>query len=597
MRNDLRVTCIYTFALSTVKKFKICILGLFFSSAISSLHLTIGPYLLKVIIDKTHHIENSLLIAELSKPAALYILMCILNVAVLRFYDYIWLHFKPHMQGYLTLQLMNKMINHPVSFYQDHFAGSLANKINDVMSGIPNIIRIFAEHLFGTVISIFMATYALYITNYKFSISFIVWGAIFLVLSLRYSFHVKELAQKTAEIRSQIIGTKVDILSNISSVKLFVSKKKELGHLNNLLKNFISAMQNREWFLLKMNLLQGISFALFQGVCMWFLMCGLKSGSLTRGDFVLVLTLNISLAQALLNLANNIKNLAEDVGNAKQGLNLAFSQIEMKEQKGAQPLCLKKGEIEFKNVRFSYESTPSLFSGLSVLIPAGQKVGLVGYSGSGKTTFVNLILRLYDIEQGNILIDGQDLRHVTQGSLRENIGVIPQDLSLFHRTIIDNIRYGRFCAHDDEVIEAAIKAHAHEFIMQLKDGYQSQVGEKGIKLSGGQRQRIAIARAFLKKSPILILDEATSQLDSITEDLIQKSILNLLQGNSTVLVISHRLSTLLHMDRILVFKEGKIIEDGSHLDLLSTRSVYKTMWNHQIGVCNDKNDCRSYFFI
>ena len=207
-------------------------------------------------------------------------------------------------------------------------------------------------------------------------------------------------------------------------------------------------------------------------------------------------------------------------------------------------------------------------------IEAGQKVGLVGYSGGGKSTFVNLILRLFDVTDGHILIDGQDIRNVTQDSLRSNIAMIPQDPSLFHRTLMENIRYGRIEATDEEVIEAAKKAHAHEFISKLPQGYESPVGERGVKLSGGQRQRIAIARAILKNAPILILDEATSQLDSVTESDIQESLWELMQGKTTI-VIAHRLSTLLHMDRIIVFDQGKIVEDGTHTEFLRTMGYIK----------------------
>jgi ATP-binding cassette subfamily B protein len=217
-----------------------------------------------------------------------------------------------------------------------------------------------------------------------------------------------------------------------------------------------------------------------------------------------------------------------------------------------------------------------------VTIEPGQQVGLVGFSGSGKSTFVNLILRLFEPQDGVIAIDGQDILAVTQDSLRENISMIPQDPMLFHRSLMENIRYGRLEASDDEVIEAAKKAHAHEFILQTEQGYASLVGERGVKLSGGQRQRIAIARAILKDAPILILDEATSALDSVTERKIQQG-LDYLMQHKTVVVVAHRLSTISHMDRILVFDEGTVIEDGSHADLLRRNGHYAHLWNMQAG--------------
>jgi ATP-binding cassette subfamily B protein len=256
--------------------------------------------------------------------------------------------------------------------------------------------------------------------------------------------------------------------------------------------------------------------------------------------------------------------------------------LDLTDATDAKDIHIIKGEIQFDHVSFTYKNTKTLFKDKSVTISPGQKVGLVGYSGGGKTTFVNLILRLYDVDNGCIQIDGQDIATVTQDSLRAHIGMIPQDSSLFHRSLMENIRYGRTDATDDEVIEAAKRAHAHEFIEQLPEGYASLVGERGIKLSGGQRQRIAIARAMLKNAPILILDEATSALDSVTEHVIQVAITDLMQGK-TSLVIAHRLSTLLHMDRILVFDKGKIVEDGTHSELLAKAGLYKTLWDAQVG--------------
>ena len=278
----------------------------------------------------------------------------------------------------------------------------------------------------------------------------------------------------------------------------------------------------------------------------------------------------------------HIDYLTDCIGKCNQSLKSLFVPLDLVDAPGATDIHITKGEIQFDHVDFSYKNTNPLFKNKSIIIPPGQKVGLVGYSGGGKTTFVNLILRLYDINGGRILIDGQDIATVTQDSLRAHIGMIPQDSSLFHRTLMDNIRYGRTDATEAEVNDAAKRAHAHEFIEQLPDGYASLVGERSIKLSGGQRQRIAIARAMLKNAPILILDEATSALDSVTEHVIQIAI-NDLMRDKTSLVIAHRLSTLLHMDRILVFDKGKIVEDGTHNELLTKAGVYKTLWDAQVG--------------
>jgi ATP-binding cassette subfamily B protein len=282
------------------------------------------------------------------------------------------------------------------------------------------------------------------------------------------------------------------------------------------------------------------------------------------------------------NIAKDMRDFWEKMGNIIQGLAIIQAPIDIKDSPDATELVITKGEIVFDNVLFQYHDAESLFEHQSVVIKSGQKVGLVGYSGSGKSTFVNLILRLFDVTQGRILIDDQDIRDVTQDSLHEAITMIPQDPSLFHRSLVENIAYGKKDATHKEIIAAAKRAHAHEFIVTLAQGYDTQVGERGIRLSGGQRQRISIARAILKNSPILILDEATSQLDSVTESKIQDSLWDLMQGKTT-LVIAHRLSTLLHMDRILVFKQGSIVEDGSHEELLAKDGLYKKLWEAQIG--------------
>jgi ATP-binding cassette subfamily B protein len=239
-----------------------------------------------------------------------------------------------------------------------------------------------------------------------------------------------------------------------------------------------------------------------------------------------------------------------------------------------------RGEVRFENVTFSYPGHHSVFKNFNVTIPAGQKVGLVGLSGAGKTTFMNLMLRLYDLQAGKIFIDVQSIAEVTQKSLHENIAVIPQDASLFHRTLLENIRYGRLEATEEEVIAASKQAHCHEFIEQLDEKYASLVGERGIRLSGGQRQRIAIARALLKNAPILVLDEATSALDSATEKKIQES-LALLMRDRTTIVIAHRLSTLAAMDRILVFQQGTIVEDGTIQELLQKNGHFAAFWKIQ----------------
>ncbi len=291
--------------------------------------------------------------------------------------------------------------------------------------------------------------------------------------------------------------------------------------------------------------------------------------------------LNISIVDFLWGLTQEFSQFSKLLGTVTQALRTTTMPHKMKDKPGALELVVNNGKIVFDKVQFYYKGAEPLFNNSSITILPGQKIGLVGFSGSGKSTFVNLILRLFDVTEGRILVDDQDIKNITQDSLRESISMIPQDPSLFHRTLMENIRYGKLEASDEEVIEAAQRAHAHEFISKLPLGYDSLVGERGVKLSGGQRQRIAISRAILKNAPILILDEATSQLDSVTEQYIQESLWNLMKEKTTI-IIAHRLSTLLRMDRILVFDQGKIIQDGTHEELLKG-GLYKTLWETQVG--------------
>lgn len=296
----------------------------------------------------------------------------------------------------------------------------------------------------------------------------------------------------------------------------------------------------------------------------------------------MVAGLAIMLIEAARGLSRSFLEFFEYLGNISDGVSVFVQSHEIVDQPDAPALRIERGEIEFDDVSFTYKEGLPVFENLSVTIAPKQQVGLVGFSGSGKSTFVNLMLRLFEAQGGAIRIDGQNILEVTQDSLRENISMIPQDPQLFHRSLMENIRYGRLEASDDEVIAAAKKAHAHEFIMQTEKQYDSLVGERGVKLSGGQRQRISIARAILKDSPILILDEATSSLDSHTEKKIQLGLETLMQGR-TVVVIAHRLSTISHMDRILVFDQGRIVEDGSHQQLLLRDGHYAHLWNMQAG--------------
>jgi ATP-binding cassette subfamily B protein len=570
------------FIVQSLKPFRWWIVAQTIIGIIWAIDLAIRPYVVRMIINRMTEVGPDQAYAVLIGPALLYIGLSTFQLLNLRMYDYVWLSINSPLKKYIDILLMNRMMQHSHHFYQNQFAGSLGNKIRDVMNGIPSVLRIMIDQLFSNIFALISAIVVLWFTNPKFALALTIWVSLFILIPLKISKKIGELGQATAELQSKVMGMIVDILSNMMTVRLFTGQEQERKNLSHILNTYVDTYQKRDWFLLMMFAFQGGSFVIYQGLCLLWLIAGFKHGYVTPGDFVLVLTINVSIVSNLWSFSHDVTQFAEISGNVRQGLDLILSPLDIQDKPHAKELVITKGEIIFEHVYFTYKGEESIFENTSIIIPGGQKVGLVGYSGSGKSTFVNLILRLFDVDRGSILIDGQSIKDVTQNSLRAHIGMIPQDPALFHRTIIENIRYGKPDATEAEVIEAAQNAHIDALIQTLPEGYNSMVGERSVKLSGGQRQRIAIARAFLKNAPILILDEATSQLDTITEKHIQEALWKLMQGK-TSLVIAHRLSTLLEMDRILVFEKGKITQDGTHHELITQDGLYKNLWHAQIG--------------
>ncbi len=394
---------------------------------------------------------------------------------------------------------------------------------------------------------------------------------------------MRSICKYHAEARTELSGKIVDSLANSSNVRLFARNRFEYTYLSAFQHKEMKKQWQSLWFIEKMKIALGISTFLGAGIGLnWYMLYSWQQGFLSAGEVVFIFNTSWNMTMMVWLAGSGLPLLFKEIGVCRQALTVIQDPHDIADDPEAKSLQVTSGEIVFDRVVFRYGKHQNLFENKTIKIKAGQKVGLVGFSGSGKSSFVNLILRYYDIQGGRILIDGQDISKVTQNSLREQISMIPQEPSLFHRSLMENIRFGYLNATDEEVIEAAKKAHCHDFIMKMPDQYNSTAGERGIKISGGQRQRIAIARAILKNAPILILDEATSALDSVTEKEIQKGLEHLMHGH-TALIIAHRLSTLAGMDRILVFNEGKIIEDGNHEELMRANGHYAYMWSMQAG--------------
>jgi ATP-binding cassette subfamily B protein len=543
---------------------------------------SLRPYIIKLIINNASDYHGAEAVSKLWSVTPYFIFLQFLIPLAWRFFDWCLLKYEPALKNRTAKLIYEYLLGHDYHFYQNHFAGSLSSKINDLAETIPYIITTIINCYFLNMIAIIIAIGVLWYVHAWFALIMTIWTIFLIIISVGTLTKFSFMTKNVAEVATKHNGNIVDVLGNILNVRLFAARKYELKRLDQVQNEYLNLSLKRRWFTLKFYGVQGFSFGVYQTICLALLIYLYGQNQVTAGDFALILTINFWIMDGLWQMSDQMRMFSDGWGKADQALETFNKPIKILDKPAAKPLVIKKGEIVFDKVKFHYSGTEPLFENKSVTIKAGQKVGLVGYSGSGKSTFVNLILRLFDINDGQIRIDGQNINDVTQDSLRQAIGMIPQDPSLFHRTIMENIRYGNIEASDKEVIAAAKRAHAHEFIERLPHEYQSLVGERGVKLSGGQRQRIAIARAILKNAPILMLDEATSQLDSVTEEYIQDSLWKLMQ-NKTTLIVAHRLSTLLNMDRILVFEQGKIVEDGTHKELLKAGGMYKTLWDAQVG--------------
>jgi ATP-binding cassette subfamily B protein len=486
----------------------------------------------------------------------------------------------PGFEADIRMSILKHVMNHSYNYFSSKLTGNTASKIEDLPNSIESIRQILCWNVISTFAVVLVSLIIMLTINPVFSLILGSWTFFHLAISTYFAKIINRVSKDNAEDKSELHGVITDTILNIITVKLFAADLHDLIHIKKLQDK---EKDSNSILIRSMAIFQvcmDIPIALMLGVTTYFLIVSWCKGIISTGDFIFVFNVTMALIYQLMSLGHLLTNLFREIGKAQQALTLITSLYDVTDVPGSKSLVVSKGEIVFKDVSFSYNKYNYVFKNKNLIIKSGQKVGIVGYSGSGKSTFINLILRFFDVDSGKIFIDGQDISKVTQNSLRKNIAIVPQDTSLFYRTLIENIRYGCHEASDEEVIAASKDAHCHEFIMKLPDGYNTIVGGRGIKLSMGQRQRIAIARAILKNSPILILDEATSALDSVTEQYIQNA-LHILMKNRTTIVIAHRLSTLIEMDRIIVFDHGKIVEDGTHVELLNANGCYSYMWQMQ----------------
>jgi len=499
-----------------------------------------------------------------------------------RILDWSKLKWVPILRHTVQNSIFDRLCLQPHQFFQDNFAGALAGKLKDLEESTLHIVWYCAYTYLHAAIVLLTSLIVAVTVHPFFGLVLICWAGFFIVLTAVRLERFNALTKECARVATQVIGTIADVISNMLGVKLFASAAREQRLIQQATTGYETVSMARRWFLLKLFTVLAFSFWFYQATALVGL-CYLRlHGYITPGDFALILSMNIGLIDILWRLGESMRDFSEYVGNAQAALETFYAPLSVQDAPYAPPLYVSKGGITFDQVLFSYNAHAEALHIPHLVIPGGQKVGLVGYSGSGKTTFVHLLLRLYDLSKGTIAIDGQNIAHITQCSLHEAITFVPQEAALFHRTLKQNITYGRPYASLNDVERAAHKAAIHDWVTTLPNKYETVVGERGTKLSGGQRQRIALARAFLKQSPILILDEATAALDTVTEQRIA-----LPKNGQTVIVVAHRLNTVATCDRILVFENGSIVQDGTPHELEKQEGLYKKLWELQQS--SDKN--------
>lgn len=564
---------------SLLKSHKIKVFFMVLVMMIISLSPSINAVLIKNIIDTATNYTGPVLIEKIFFWIVIYVAWTESINITYRIYDWLYYKIMPKLKASVVDYFYQHIQEQSHAFFQNELAGNISNRIMETTKSLEYFVSTINEKIIKKITSVSAAIIVMYLVNHIFAKIFTIWLVVFTIISFCFGPKIKTLSSNLAAKKSDVAGRIVDAISNISSIRMFSSYKYEIKYLGRYLERFIKSDVDMQAFLLKARYLIGFVYSVMIFFMLYYLAQLRSENLLTVGDFVLILSICNDTADDIWELSEEMGDMLEDYGAFKQACGLLVSHT-IQDDPLASKLRITQGSIEFRNVVFKYCGQDALFNDKSIFIPSKEKIGLVGYSGSGKTSFVNLITRFYDLDGGEILIDAQNIAKVTQQSLRDAISFIPQDPMLFNRNIMENIRYGKLDATDDEVFEAAKKAHIHNIIMEMPHGYESLCGERGSKLSGGQKQRIAIARAILKNSPILILDEATSALDSLTEKQIQQS-LALLMKNKTVLVIAHRLSTLLNMDRIIVFENGKIVESAGHEELIQKKGLYYKFWNSQ----------------
>jgi ATP-binding cassette subfamily B protein len=501
---------------------------------------------------------------------------------VFRAAEAIDIYMSPRMRALAQKYLFAYLMGHSPRYFQENFAGKLGQKIKQAGQATVSLLNIVAFECVRIVVLLGVGGVLLAMQSTSYAVLLFGWAGVYLVMVTFLARRCVELSKSFSDEVSTSTGKLIDAISNSDLVRAFARAAHERQFLSRFLAEEMNASQSLRWFLIVMRL--------FMSTAMLVLLAGLiivsandaLAGVISIGAFTMIFFLGSMIASSVQELSYRMLDFFEQLGTLSEALDLVTQPHEIVDRPGAKPLVVSRGEILFDNVTFAHADGHPVFEGLTLKINAGERVGLVGKSGAGKSTLVKLMRRQFEPQSGRVLIDGHDVSAVTWDSVNEAIAEVQQMPGVFHRPVRDNIRYSRPDADEQLVIAAAKDAHAHDFITGREAGYDTIVGEQGIKLSGGERQRVAIARALIKDARILVLDEATSSLDSESEHLIQEALFELMKGR-TVIAIAHRLSTIVGMDRIVYLEHGRIIESGSHAELLARNGPYAQLWNRQVG--------------
>lgn len=577
---------VINYYLSHVRQFPHLLTGVLLSLPVT---IVINNYLPALVLANvlsklSHHHYTSNIWQSFGSNILTYAFLLFTGIITWRINDYFVWSLEAKVERAIAQQVYAHLINETADFHANNFSGSLVSQTSKILSGYVRTADTTNYQVFPLVTGLVAATVILAPRSPLYVAVLIVFSIAFLALSFKLSKPIQKLAAKNANNESAQTGVLADTITNIMTIKSFARGSFEKERFASVTTKTHDSLILLGFRMIKQfNVLNAVSRTV-TSLALFIAIASVVVFHSDIGTVFLIFSYTASIVEQLFAFSNNsLRNYNRSFGDASDMVNILSIEPGIKDSIKPEALAISRGSIDFKNTTFTHDGADdAIFDNFNLSINQGEKIGLVGHSGSGKTTFTRLLLRFSDIDSGSIEIDGQNIAHLKQDDLHSVIAYVPQEPLLFHRTIKENIAYGKLDATDEEIAKVAEQSHAAEFIESLPKGYETLVGERGVKLSGGQRQRIAIARAMLKDAPILMLDEATSALDSESEVLIQDALWKLMEGR-TAIVIAHRLSTIQKMDRIVVLEEGKITEQGTHKQLLKNKGTYAGFWAHQSG--------------